>query len=253
MYRVLHQHPPSSSTASLLPPTTTLPLSTTTTFIEDPPMIDRLNNVVVASFVPLEVPCPNKSARGLIAPVSEPEDDSMFGSSSTIRSIQSLSDLDDERLYLIDQRYMWIGLSFSDRPPTEMAPLFPGCDYEHIIVMDKPDSEGTTNQQMIDCYVETESKFLGRVHMAFFNKASGILRQVAASKHINHQISISEGKTIQKIVPSSYNNESNETLKSDCSELEVVHVVGTSMGLLYCRLVPLVLLLVDGNIFTSNQ
>ncbi|CAH1424356.1 unnamed protein product [Lactuca virosa] len=63
MYRVLHQHPPYSSTASLLPPTTTLPLSTTTAFIEDPLMIDKLNNVVVASFVSLEVPCPNKSAR----------------------------------------------------------------------------------------------------------------------------------------------------------------------------------------------
>ncbi|CAH1419762.1 unnamed protein product [Lactuca virosa] len=58
---------------------------------------------------------------------------------------------------------------------------------------------------------------------------------------------ISEGKTIQQILPSSYNNESNGTLKEDCSELEVVHVEGTSMGLLYCRLVPLVLLLVDGS------
>ncbi|KAL7591187.1 multiple organellar RNA editing factor 2, chloroplastic [Lactuca sativa] len=86
----------------------------------------------------------------------------MFRSNNTIRSIQSLSDLDDERLYLVDHRYMWIGLSFSDRPQAEMAPLFPGCDYEHIIVMDKPDGEGTTNQQMIDCYVETESKFLRR-------------------------------------------------------------------------------------------
>ncbi|CAH1452805.1 unnamed protein product [Lactuca virosa] len=89
--------------------------------------------------------------------------------------------------------------------------------------------------------------------MTFFNKASGILRQVAASKHINHQISISKGKTIQQIDPFSYNNESNGTLKADCSELEVVRVEGTSMGLLYCRLVPLVLLLVDGNIFTSKQ
>ncbi|KAL7596268.1 hypothetical protein Lser_V15G28628 [Lactuca serriola] len=33
------------------------------------------------------------------------DDDSMFGSSSTVRSIQSLSDLDDERLYLVD--HMW--------------------------------------------------------------------------------------------------------------------------------------------------
>ncbi|KAK3043147.1 hypothetical protein RJ639_000036 [Escallonia herrerae] len=37
-----------------------------------------------------------------------------------------------------------------DRPPTEMAPLFPGCDYEHwLIVMDKPGGEGATKEQMI--------------------------------------------------------------------------------------------------------
>ncbi|KAL8191629.1 hypothetical protein R6Q57_028360 [Mikania cordata] len=44
-----------------------------------------------------------------------------------------------------------------------MAPLFPGCDYEHwLIVMDKPGGESTTKQQMIDCYVETLAKVLGR-------------------------------------------------------------------------------------------
>ncbi|KAL5213637.1 hypothetical protein ABZP36_002789 [Zizania latifolia] len=46
-----------------------------------------------------------------------------------------------------------------DRAPTEMAPLFPGCDYEHwLIVMDKPGGEGATKQQMIDCYIETLAK-----------------------------------------------------------------------------------------------
>ncbi|XP_058094761.1 multiple organellar RNA editing factor 2, chloroplastic-like [Magnolia sinica] len=54
------------------------------------------------------------------------------------------------------------GSNFSDRPPTEMAPLFPGCDYEHwLIVMDKPGGEGATKQQMIDCYVQTLAKVLG--------------------------------------------------------------------------------------------
>ncbi|KAG8066120.1 hypothetical protein GUJ93_ZPchr0004g39032 [Zizania palustris] len=49
-----------------------------------------------------------------------------------------------------------------DRAPTEMAPLFPGCDYEHwLIVMDKPGGEGATKQQMIDCYIETLSKVVG--------------------------------------------------------------------------------------------
>ncbi|KAF8392152.1 hypothetical protein HHK36_022494 [Tetracentron sinense] len=54
------------------------------------------------------------------------------------------------------------GSNFSDRPPTEMAPLFPGCDYEHwLIVMDKPGGEGATKKQMIDCYIETLAKVLG--------------------------------------------------------------------------------------------
>ncbi|KAH7573196.1 hypothetical protein JRO89_XS03G0087400 [Xanthoceras sorbifolium] len=54
------------------------------------------------------------------------------------------------------------GSNFSDRPPTEMAPLFPGCDYEHwLIVMDKPGGEGANKQQMIDCYVQTLAKVLG--------------------------------------------------------------------------------------------
>lgn len=54
------------------------------------------------------------------------------------------------------------GSNFSDRPPTEMAPLFPGCDYEHwLIVMDKPGGEGANKQQMIDCYIQTLAKVVG--------------------------------------------------------------------------------------------
>ncbi|XP_002271431.2 multiple organellar RNA editing factor 2, chloroplastic [Vitis vinifera] len=54
------------------------------------------------------------------------------------------------------------GSNFSDRPPTEMAPLFPGCDYEHwLIVMDKPGGEGATKHQMIDCYIQTLAKVVG--------------------------------------------------------------------------------------------
>jgi hypothetical protein len=50
-----------------------------------------------------------------------------------------------------------------DRAPTEMAPLFPGCDYEHwLIVMDKPGGDGASKQQMIECYVHTLAKVLGR-------------------------------------------------------------------------------------------
>ncbi|KAI7748889.1 hypothetical protein M8C21_032810 [Ambrosia artemisiifolia] len=50
---------------------------------------------------------------------------------------------------------------------------------------------------------------------------------------------ISDGKIIS--------NGLDGHLKNDCSELEVVRVEGQTMGLLYCRLVPLVLLLVDGS------
>lgn len=61
------------------------------------------------------------------------------------------------------------GSNFSDRPPTEMAPLFPGCDYEHwLIVMDKPGGEGATKQQMIDCYIETLAKVVGRLILLHF-------------------------------------------------------------------------------------
>lgn len=52
---------------------------------------------------------------------------------------------------------------YSDRPPTEMAPLFPGCDYEHwLIVMDKPGGENATKDDMIRCYIDTLAKVLGR-------------------------------------------------------------------------------------------
>ncbi|WZZ55257.1 multiple organellar RNA editing factor 6, mitochondrial-like [Brassica napus] len=54
------------------------------------------------------------------------------------------------------------GSNFSDRAPTEMAPLFPGCDYEHwLIVMEKPGGENASRQQMIDCYVQTLAKIVG--------------------------------------------------------------------------------------------
>lgn len=50
-----------------------------------------------------------------------------------------------------------------DRPPADIGPLFPGCDYEHwLIVMDKPGGENATKQQMIDCYVQTLAKVVGR-------------------------------------------------------------------------------------------
>ncbi|KAJ4889349.1 Multiple organellar RNA editing factor 6 [Raphanus sativus] len=54
------------------------------------------------------------------------------------------------------------GSNFNDRPPTEMAPLFPGCDYDHwLIVMEKPGGENASRQQMIDCYVQTLAKIVG--------------------------------------------------------------------------------------------
>ncbi|XP_074321812.1 multiple organellar RNA editing factor 2, chloroplastic-like isoform X2 [Silene latifolia] len=55
------------------------------------------------------------------------------------------------------------GSNFSDRSPTEFAPTFPGCDYAHwVIVMDKTGDEDASKQQMIDAYIQTLSKVVGR-------------------------------------------------------------------------------------------
>lgn len=55
------------------------------------------------------------------------------------------------------------GSNFSERPPTEMAPLFAGCDYQHwLIVMDKPGGEGATKEEVIDIYVKTLARVVGR-------------------------------------------------------------------------------------------
>ncbi|CAN6179673.1 unnamed protein product, partial [Urochloa humidicola] len=49
-----------------------------------------------------------------------------------------------------------------DRASKEMAPLFPGCDYEHwLIAMDKPGGEGATKQQMINFYIQTLVNAIG--------------------------------------------------------------------------------------------
>jgi hypothetical protein len=43
-----------------------------------------------------------------------------------------------------------------------MAPLFPGCDYEHwLVVMDAPGDGKATKQEMLDCYVKTLATVLG--------------------------------------------------------------------------------------------
>ncbi|XP_057429826.1 multiple organellar RNA editing factor 2, chloroplastic-like [Lotus japonicus] len=52
--------------------------------------------------------------------------------------------------------------SISEKPAAEMPPLFPGCDYNHwLIIMDKPGGEGATKKQMIDCYIKTLAKVVG--------------------------------------------------------------------------------------------
>lgn len=88
--------------------------------------------------------------------------------SHAVRSIPSASRLTSSRCHVNrsgNSSYSPLNSNsnFSDRPPTEMAPLFPGCDYEHwLIVMDKPGGEGATKQQMIDCYIQTLAKVVGR-------------------------------------------------------------------------------------------
>ena len=54
------------------------------------------------------------------------------------------------------------GSNFSDRPPTEMAPLFPGCDYEHwLIVMEFPNDSKPSEDEMIAAYVKTLAAVVG--------------------------------------------------------------------------------------------
>eukprot|EP00252_Welwitschia_mirabilis_P013129 TRINITY_DN29003_c0_g1_i1.p1 TRINITY_DN29003_c0_g1~~TRINITY_DN29003_c0_g1_i1.p1 ORF type:complete len:235 (-),score=18.99 TRINITY_DN29003_c0_g1_i1:391-1095(-) len=54
------------------------------------------------------------------------------------------------------------GGNWGDKPPEEIGPLFPGCDYEHwLIVMDPPADGKATKEEMIDCYVKTLAKVLG--------------------------------------------------------------------------------------------
>eukprot|EP00252_Welwitschia_mirabilis_P003638 TRINITY_DN136_c0_g1_i2.p1 TRINITY_DN136_c0_g1~~TRINITY_DN136_c0_g1_i2.p1 ORF type:complete len:234 (-),score=24.14 TRINITY_DN136_c0_g1_i2:324-1025(-) len=52
--------------------------------------------------------------------------------------------------------------NWSDRPPIETAPLFPGCDYEHWLIVMKPLNGGNASkEEMIDYYIKTLAKVLG--------------------------------------------------------------------------------------------
>ncbi|KAF3592668.1 hypothetical protein DY000_02021742 [Brassica cretica] len=80
--------------------------------------------------------------------------------------------------------YSPVKFDLSDRQPTEMAPLFPGCDYEHwLIVMDKPGGENASPQQMIDCQ-NLRKKPRGRSTMSL---ARGI--SVSAVRSIDEETS----------------------------------------------------------------
>ncbi|KAL6974676.1 histone acetyltransferase [Sarracenia purpurea var. burkii] len=59
---------------------------------------------------------------------------------------------------------------------------------------------------------------------------------------------VSKGETMQQKTSNGHKNDLNNHLKTDCYDVEVIRVVGTMLiGHLYSRLVPLVLLLVDGS------
>ncbi|CAL5415867.1 unnamed protein product [Camellia sinensis] len=60
---------------------------------------------------------------------------------------------------------------------------------------------------------------------------------------------VSKGEILQQNTTNAHNSDSNSYLKTDCSDLEVIRVVVGTMpvGHLYSRLVPLVLILVDGS------
>ncbi|KAH7852323.1 hypothetical protein Vadar_023353 [Vaccinium darrowii] len=58
---------------------------------------------------------------------------------------------------------------------------------------------------------------------------------------------VSKGETLQLKAPNGHNSDSTEQLKTE-SDVEVIRVVGTMpVGHLYSRLIPLVLLLIDGS------
>ncbi|KAK3417249.1 hypothetical protein EUGRSUZ_H02990 [Eucalyptus grandis] len=51
------------------------------------------------------------------------------------------------------------------RFPPAAAPLFPGRDHRHwLVVMIKPGGDGATKQRMIDCHVETLARVAGRLY-----------------------------------------------------------------------------------------
>ncbi|THF94006.1 hypothetical protein TEA_020415 [Camellia sinensis var. sinensis] len=60
---------------------------------------------------------------------------------------------------------------------------------------------------------------------------------------------VSKGEILQQNTTNGHNSDCNSYLKTDCSDLEVIRVVVGTMpvGHLYSRLVPLVLVLVDGS------
>ncbi|GMQ06234.1 hypothetical protein CsSME_00050892 [Camellia sinensis var. sinensis] len=60
---------------------------------------------------------------------------------------------------------------------------------------------------------------------------------------------VSKGEILQQNTTNGHNSDCNSYLKTDCSDLEVIRVVVGTMpvGHLYSRLVPLVLILVDGS------
>lgn len=58
---------------------------------------------------------------------------------------------------------------------------------------------------------------------------------------------VSNGKVLQQKSSNGLGNDSNSHPKTEASNVEVIRVVGTSIGEVYVRLVPLVILLVDGS------
>lgn len=60
--------------------------------------------------------------------------------------------------------------NWSNRPPKETI-LLDGCDYEHwLIVMEFPENPKPSEEEMVDSYVKTLAKVLGRYWAYSFNK-----------------------------------------------------------------------------------
>ncbi|CAN4076893.1 unnamed protein product [Withania somnifera] len=81
---------------------------------------------------------------------------------------------------------------------------------------------------------------------SLLDEKDAFLQTFSTESHYVRSV-VSNAEALQRKVSNGCSTESNCLLKSEPSDVEVFRIVGTPVGHLYSRLVPLVLLLVDGS------